>query len=244
MIQRTPSMVVSPDSVLRLGLGPLYSEEDTALSHEEADLVATTVPYRLALGKWKQATKRMAENDKDMLDGVAQAGYRVDSGPDGTGIFAKSASQGGGFYINVGCAELVMRGDIDVRYATVERLEENAIVVRHKDTGREERLPADLIVYATGFHTLEKWVSEICGTTVADKVGPVWGLGLGTKVDPGPWQGELRNMWKPTTVEGLWFQGGNLAQNRHYSRYLALQLAARYLGVGTHVYNPSEPRDR
>lgn len=37
-------------------------------------------------------------------------------------------------------------------------------------------------------------------------------------------------MWKPTNVEGLWFHGGNLAQCRHYSKFLALQLAARYGG--------------
>ena len=46
--------------------------------------------------------------------------------------------------------------------------------------------------------------------------------------DPGPWTGEPRNMWKPTNVDGLWFHGGNLAQCRHYSKFLALQLAARY----------------
>ena len=57
-----------------------------------------------------------------------------------------------------------------------------------------------------------------------------WGLGLDYKPDkdPGPWTGELRNMWKPTNVNGLWFHGGNLAQCRHYSKFLALQLAARY----------------
>ena len=57
-----------------------------------------------------------------------------------------------------------------------------------------------------------------------------WGLGLDYKPDkdPGPWTGELRNMWKPTHVDGLWFHGGNLAQCRHYSKFLALQLAARY----------------
>jgi putative flavoprotein involved in K+ transport len=74
-------------------------------------------------------------------------------------------------------------------------------------------------------------------TDVAHAVGRVWGLGLGHKPkDPEPWERELRNMWKPVAVDGMWSQGGNLAQNRHYSRYLALQLAARYLGIETKVY--------
>ena len=73
---------------------------------------------------------------------------------------------------------------------------------------------------------------------VADRVGPCWGLGSGTTRDPGgPWHGELRNMWTPTAQAGLWFQGGNLAQSRHYSRYLALQLKARFEGLPTPVYN-------
>ena len=49
----------------------------------------------------------------------------------------------------------------------------------------------------------------------------------GTRYDPGPWVGELRNMWKPTQQPGLWFHGGNLMQSRLYSLYLALQLKAR-----------------
>ena len=71
---------------------------------------------------------------------------------------------------------------------------------------------------------------------VADAVGPVWGYGSGAPKDPGPYLGELRNMWKPTAVQGLWFMGGNLAQARHYSRLVALQLAARYDGLATHLY--------
>ena len=61
-------------------------------------------------------------------------------------------------------------------------------------------------------------------------------LGSDTPNDPGPWEGELRNMWKPTQQEGLWFQGGNLMQARHYSLYLALQLKARLEGLATPVY--------
>ena len=71
---------------------------------------------------------------------------------------------------------------------------------------------------------------------VADRVGKVWGLGSGIKGDPGPWVGELRNMWKPTAQPNLWFHGGNLMQSRHYSLYLALQLKARMEGIPTPVY--------
>ena len=92
------------------------------------------------------------------------------------------------------------------------------------------RLPADLVVYATGYGSMNQLAADIIGHDMADKVGKVWGLGSDTTKDPGPWEGELRNMWKPTAQEGLWFHGGNLALSRYYSLYLALQLKARMEG--------------
>ena len=77
---------------------------------------------------------------------------------------------------------------------------------------------------------------------MADAVGPCWGLGSGIQGDPGPWQGELRNMWKPTAQEALWFHGGNLALSRFYSRLVALQLKARMEGIPTPVYGRPAPR--
>jgi putative flavoprotein involved in K+ transport len=71
---------------------------------------------------------------------------------------------------------------------------------------------------------------------VAARVGLCWGLGSGTAYDPGPWEGELRNLWKPTAQPGLWFQGGNLQQSRFYSLLLGLQLKARFEGLPTPVY--------
>ena len=101
------------------------------------------------------------------------------------------------------------------------------------DDGTELR--ADLVVYATGFGSMNGWAADLIGQDVADKVGKVWGLGSDTAKDPGPWEGEQRNMWKPTQQENLWFHGGNLHQSRHYSLYLALQLKARYEGIHSGV---------
>ena len=102
------------------------------------------------------------------------------------------------------------------------------------DNGQE--LPADVIVYATGYSSMNGWVADLVSQEMADKVGKVWGLGSNTTKDPGPWEGEQRNMWKPTQQEGLWFHGGNLHQSRHYSQFLSLQLKARYEGIPTPVH--------
>ena len=101
-------------------------------------------------------------------------------------------------------------------------------------------LPADLVVYATGYGPMNGWAAELISQEVADKVGKVWGLGSDTTKDPGPWEGEQRNMWKPTQQEALWFHGGNLHQSRYYSLYLALQLKARAEGLDTPVYGLQE----
>ena len=101
-------------------------------------------------------------------------------------------------------------------------------------------LPADLVVYATGYGSMNGWAADLISQHVADRVGKVWGLGSDTTKDPGPWEGEQRNMWKPTQQPGLWFHGGNLHQSRHYSLYLALQLKARVVGIDTPVYGLQE----
>ena len=97
-------------------------------------------------------------------------------------------------------------------------------------------LPADLIVFATGYGSMNGWVEQLISKEAADKVGKCWGLGSDTRYDPGPWEGELRNMWKPTHQEALWFHGGNLHLSRHYSQFLSLQLKARMEGIPTPVY--------
>ena len=84
------------------------------------------------------------------------------------------------------------------------------------------------------------WVADLIGQETADRVGKVWGLGSDTPKDPGPWEGEQRNMWKPTQVENLWMHGGNLHQSRHYSQFLSLQIKARMEGIPTPVYGLQE----
>jgi putative flavoprotein involved in K+ transport len=101
-------------------------------------------------------------------------------------------------------------------------------------------LPADLVVYATGYGSMNGYAADLISREVADKVGKCWGLGSDTTKDPGPWEGEQRNMWKPTRQEALWFHGGNLHQSRYYSKYLALQLKARQAGLPTPVYKLAE----
>ena len=147
----------------------------------------------------------------------------------------KYLRRGSGYYIDVGASELVADGKIKLAKGQADHLTETSVVL---DNGQE--LPADLVVYATGYGSMNGWAERLISKEVADKVGKCWGLGSDTPKDPGPWEGELRNMWKPTQQEALWFHGGNLHQSRHYSQFLSLQLKARHEGLDTPVYGMQE----
>jgi putative flavoprotein involved in K+ transport len=234
MIQRSSTHIARSDTLLELGLGPLYSEAalKNGISTDKADLIFASIPYRL-LGPFQvpiyQAVK---DRDAAFYDRLEKAGFLLDFGEDDSGLFMKYLRRGSGYYIDVGASELVADGHIRLRSrVTIERIKPASVVL---SDGSE--LPADLIVYATGYGPMNHWAAKIISQEVADKVGKCWGLGSGTTKDPGPWEGELRNMWKPTAQPNLWFHGGNLHQSRHYSQFLALQLKARKEGIPTPVY--------
>ena len=237
MVQRSGTLVARYSSVLEFLLSPLYSEEALArgIDTETADYLATTWPHRLVERRNKPICKAMRARDQDLHDRLTAVGFRLDFGPDETGLALKSIREGGGFYTDVGASELICNGDIKLASGTgVGRLTADGVVLTDGRT-----LAADLIVYATGYRSMNEFVADIVGRDVADAVGRCWGVVSATRKDPGPWEGELRNMWKPTAHEALWFQGGNLAQSRHFSRFLALQLKARLVGVPVQVYRPT-----
>ncbi|MEA2147647.1 MAG: putative flavoprotein involved in transport [Solirubrobacteraceae bacterium] len=216
-----------------VGLSALYSEEAVAsgVTTEKADLIFASLPYRIMHEFQIPLYNEMRERDKDFYERLERAGFMHDWGEDGSGLFMKYLRRGSGYYIDVGAADLVADGKIKLQTGTVDHLTRESVVL---DDGTE--LPADLVVYATGYGSMNGWAADLISQEVADRVGKVWGLGSDTAKDPGPWEGEQRNMWKPTQVKALWFHGGNLHQSRHYSLYLALQLKARAVGLDTPVY--------
>jgi putative flavoprotein involved in K+ transport len=234
MLQRSGTLVAETNTVVEMLLAPLYSEDalERGIDTETADYIATTWPHRVVEQRQKPVCAAMRERDKDLHQRLEKAGFLLDFGPDLTGLPLKSIREGGGFYINVGASELICSGDIKLRSGVgVARLTESSVVL---SDGSD--LPADVVIYATGYQSMNTFLADIIARDVADRVGKCWGVGSGTPKDPGPWEGELRNMWKPTAQEALWFQGGNLAQSRHFSRFLALQIKARMEGIATPVY--------
>jgi len=195
MVQRSSTHIVRSDTLMDIGLGALYSEQAVAggVTTEKADMIFASLPYRIMHEFQIPLYDQMRERDKDFYDRLEAAGFDLDWGEDGSGLFMKYLRRGSGYYIDVGASDLVANGDVKLKRGQVTRLTEDAVVL---DDGTE--LPADLVVYATGYNSMNGWVADLISQEVADKVGKVWGLGSATSKDPGPWEGEQRNMWKPT----------------------------------------------
>lgn len=233
MVQRSSTHVSRSESLMEVTTYPLWGEEaqEKGITTDKADLIAASIPYKL-LGEFqKPLYAEIKRRDADFYDRLKKSGFMLDFGDDESGLFMKYVRRGSGYYIDVGASELICNGSIKLKQGKIERIKEHAVAFTD---GSE--LPADLIVYATGYGSMNGWAAQLISKEVADKVGKCWGLGSNTTKDPGPWEGELRNMWKPTQQEGLWFHGGNLHQSRHYSQFLSLQLKARMEGLPTPVY--------
>lgn len=232
LLQRSPTLVVRADTLARNR--PLYSEEAVAsgITTEIADLTVASMPYGALPSAMQPVVEQIRHDDADFYARLEKAGFKLTFGEDNTGIGPMYLRRGSGYYIDVGASELIADGRIKLKSGVeIERLTEDSVVL---NDGAE--LKADLVVYATGYGSMNQWAAALISPEVADKVGKCWGLGSDTAKDPGPWEGELRNMWKPTAQENLWFHGGNLMQSRLYSIFLSLQLKARQEGLPTPVY--------
>lgn len=214
IIQRGSTTVVSVDPSAKLN----YALYDEIPCLEDGDLIATASTYPLIVKGYQLAVEKMEQLDKDLIAGLIARGFKYDLGEDKTGHQMKYRRRGGGYYLDVGCAGLIIKGDVGLlQFDQIERFEAEG--ARLKDGTLQK---ADLLVLATGYHTQRELVRRLLGDAIAERVGEIWGFGA---------DGEMANMWKRTPQQGLWFMAGSLAQCRIYSKYLALQIKALEEGL-------------
>ena len=233
MVQRSPTTVVRADTLMELGFDT-YSEKAVAagIDVDTADLMAAATPFALQPPVQRALYDRIRARDAAFYEKLAATGFLLDFGPDETGLMMKAYRTGSGYYVDVGASQLIIDGEIKVKSGVeIDRLTPSGI--RFAD-GTE--ILADVVIQSTGFQSMHEVVAGIVDRGTADRIGTCWGLGSGTRHDPGPWHGELRNMYKPTAQEALWFHGGNLALSRFFSKFLALQIKARMEGINGEAY--------
>jgi len=223
LVQRSSTLIVSIEPSAQLVYAP-YNEGTL----DDNDLIATSMPLLVARKSHAMVTEHSKRLDKELLDGLARVGFKLDFGDGDTGWQFKYLTRGGGYYFNVGCSDLVVSGEIALKqFSDIE-----GFVAEGARMKCGETLAADLIVLATGYKRQEELVRKLFGDEVVDRIGPIWGFGE---------EQELRNMYTRTRQPGLWFIAGGLAQCRINSKYLALQIKAIEEGLLPRGARAAEP---
>ena len=205
LVQRGSTMVVQVEPSAQLA----YALYDEGPPLEDCDLITVSVPLSVARKGHIALTEQARRLDQALLDGLTRRGFRLDFGDDGSGWQFKYLTRGGGYYFNVGCSDLIVKGEVRlIQFADIAEFVADGARLRNGET-----VGSDLIVLATGYQSQEALVAKLFGEAVATRVGPIWGFGEGQ---------ELRNMFVRTPQPGLWFIAGSFAQCRIYSKYLGL----------------------
>ncbi|RMJ19385.1 hypothetical protein CDV36_000957 [Fusarium kuroshium] len=220
IVQRSSTHVVSSKAITDIALKGIYSEDGPEV--DDADLLIHGLPTPVLKAIQVTVCEKQAEHDKELLDGLDRAGFKVDRGPDGAGLFFKYFQRGGGYYIDVGASKLIAEGKIKVKHGQ----EIDTVLPHGLRFADGTELEADEIIFATGYQNMRTQTRVMFGDEIADQVGDVWGFNN---------EGEMRTMWQKSGHPGFWFHGGNLAICRYYSKLLALQIKG--LEEGLYEYN-------
>ncbi len=213
MVQRSSTLIVSIEPSAQLVYTP-YNEGTL----DDNDLIAVSMPLEVARKSHKLTCDKSKALDTELLDGLRGIGFKLDFGDDNTGWQFKYLTRGGGYYFNVGCSDLLVKGEIALKQFS----DIDTFVAEGAKMKSGEIVPADLIVLATGYRPQEELVQKLFGAEVTKRVGTIWGFGQTQ---------ELRNMYVRTGQPGLWFIAGGLAQCRIGSKQLALQIKALEQGL-------------
>lgn len=232
MIQRSPTWTLSLARVHKL-LSMRYNEHtvsqvppsrlpqlNSPQPAEEADVLSMSLPSTLFRTIGAEALSLLSPMDAPLIKSLESAGFRPMPAEPHLNVLILTIQRAGGFYINVGCSDLIASGAISVRSSpdlSVSRFNPHSMTL---NSGEE--LQADEIIFATGYLNGRARTRRVFGDEVADKIDPIWGF------DP---MGEIRGVWRRSGQEAFWVAAGAFWVSRYYSRLLALQIKAVEMGL-------------
>ncbi|KUJ17712.1 putative flavin-containing monooxygenase [Mollisia scopiformis] len=218
MVQRSPTYVVPAEYLHGLISQSYNAQFPTYL----ADQFSWSMPYPIVGRLYKGGLGHLASLEPKRYDALKAAGFKFDqNGSVGESIFDRF----GGHYVDVGASKKIADGLIKIKsdslptHYTAEGLAfaDNSV------------LPADVVVFATGFQTnLRSVVTEIFSPSTADAMGDFWGVDS---------EGELRAAFRPGGQKGMFYTGGDQSQCRFYSRFIALSIKADVMGAPLPIYD-------
>ena len=239
MVQRRGTYVISAKTGLFMLHEGLYDEGGPPT--EDADVYGQSLPIPVQFALNVDLTKRIAAAEKENIDGLTRAGFDIDFGDDGSGIYRKYVTRGGGYYIDVGCSQLIIDGKIKLQQSPqgIAGFEPHALVL-----SEGSKLDADIVVLATGYDNMRTSARKVFGDKIADRCQDVWDLDSEGEINAvslgilfpsynGSANERREQMWRPSGHPGFWFMGGSLALCRIYSKALALQIKAIEEGLTT-----------
>lgn len=171
MLQRSGTYVLQAEKGGHMLHAGTYDETGPPTS--DADIYSQSLPMPVQFALGRNLTASIAQAEKENLDGLEKAGFKVDFGHDGSGLFRKYMTKGGGYYIDVGCSDLITSGKVKVVRCAEGISGFEATGVRLADGNFVE---ADVVVLATGYDNMRTSCRKILGDEVADKVLDVWDL--------------------------------------------------------------------
>ena len=211
LVQRSSTYIVSMDTFQKAFWAGYLSGVHSNV--EDVDLAGAGIPFSLLVPLLSPVTVAMAETDRELIDGLHRAGFATNMGPTGGGAPELHYFAHDGYYYNVGASDLIIDGRIGLASGSgVKEITEDAVVLENGT-----RLPAELIVLATGYGTIREAAAAHFGERFVENVPAVYEVGD---------DGELSGVWRRSGQDGLWFMTGIIQEARFYSKRLALQIAA------------------
>ncbi|KAF8649210.1 hypothetical protein AX16_005937 [Volvariella volvacea WC 439] len=216
MVQRSKTVVVTSRTTHKM-LNIFWPEGVPA---EISDLKFASFPMIL-IKKWaKEAlkTKQGYEEEVEIHKKLRKAGLDVNLGEEQGGFFLMAFERLGGYWFDVGCAELIYNGKVNIKQG-VEPKEfvEDGIIFSDGS-----KLEADVVIYATGYRWIRDHMKDLFGEGVINQTGRVCGLDK---------EGEIHGSYRPSGHPGLWFGAGDFFCSRYLSKNLALYIKAIQLGL-------------
>ncbi|KZS97107.1 FAD/NAD(P)-binding domain-containing protein [Sistotremastrum niveocremeum HHB9708] len=220
MVQRSPMCVLRLSTVKEQFFDRVWPPDRPVT---DSDFLYASTPLKVLMHiAATQYTPFLARYDKDMLEGLASAGFLVGWGEEGglgpigqTGLIL---TKFGHFYRDVGNAQMIIDGKVKIKAGVViDEFESEG--VRFSDGTFAQ---ADVVVFATGYHSMRTIARQLLGDEIVDQTSEIWNLDA---------EGELRGVYRPTGHPGLWYASGAFDHVRYLGRLLALQLLAMEIGV-------------
>ncbi|AFR97657.2 monooxygenase [Cryptococcus neoformans] len=216
MLQRSPTYVMSVDKGMAMLVSGLYGPH--APSTDLSDRIAESNPKIIAKLFHKRLIPQLAEQDKEMLDGLKKAGFNSWLGPENAGFLMMALEKAGGYYFSTGGSEMIINGDIKVKQGEIASFDPKSEIT-FKDGSKEKY---DVVVFATGYTGFPDTIRATVGEQYAETFNPVWGLDE---------EGEIRGVCRESNIPNLFFIVGNLSACRLSSKTLALQILAQREGI-------------